>query len=172
MNSDQFSEHFPFGCICIIIRMFRTTLFDMNGGLSNENIPAFNRFLRTLRQPNRMQHREHTTLGPLVHPAARRLAGGHDFFVHVLTHKDTLRPPMRTIAWFMVTTVLAAYPGYLYGWQIAILLFCQGWWDSSWHAADYHRPNGLPQSPSDHDWIRWAAPMAALTTVMVPIFLH
>ena len=95
-----------------------------------------------------------------------------DFFVHVLTHKDTLRPPMRTIAWVAATTVLAAYPGYLYGWQIAILLFCQGWWDSSWHAADYHRPNGLPQSPSDHEWIRWAAPMAALTTVMVPIFLH
>ncbi len=95
-----------------------------------------------------------------------------DFCVHVLTHKDTLRPPMRTIAWVAVTTALAIYPGYMYGWQIAVLWFCQGWWDSSWHAADYHRPNGLPQAPSDYEWIRWAAPLTALTTVVVPIFLR
>lgn len=92
-----------------------------------------------------------------------------DFQLHAATHANKLGPPVRTIAWVLVVMFLAAHPGFRSGWQVSCVWFLQGWWDSSWHAVDYHRPNGLPQSASDHAWIRWATPLATAGIVIIPL---
>ncbi len=94
-----------------------------------------------------------------------------DFRLHAATHANKLDPPGRTMAWVLIAMVLAAHPGFRHGWQVSVIWFCQGWWDSSWHAADYHRPNGLPQAASDHAWVRWAAPTISIVTLAIPFLL-
>lgn len=94
-----------------------------------------------------------------------------DFGVHQSNHKWQLdEVPWPTMVWCICLGV-AAYAGLITeGWQLGAILFCQMWWDNSWHSVFHHRPEGKPTTHTDKAWIRWGALAVAATACLFPLY--
>lgn len=94
---------------------------------------------------------------------------GLDYIVHCHNHEWTrLKLPWLSIVWTLLVIGSATVGWFEYGWQVAIILFAQAWWDNSQHSVDHHRPKDKPTTHTDRVWIRGGALLLAVASIIIP----